>query len=333
MIKHHRHPKNQARTARLGITTAEYALLIGLIGIVSIIGLKNLGFSTHSLFANANTTLAERGTLGLLDAPASSGGNSAIAYKMATDPATGKIFFQLPGGTESMATNLTSVGGDRLNSLGTTMIGNKLAQLAETETDPELKNYYAKLAELSFYLGGAEGELDDVPGMAPFGDKYTNADALRDIITLGKEMSDLLNNPPANFNQASFNEVMPLAAEVYNIAQNYKNTLSEYIAPDGVTTKTFEPTSMLSKLLPILFPSSSGNGEPGSVLSKNGIEPGSIQKSYTPYSSLMSYDQVKNLSAKVLSDHKVQSVPVETTLTNATEIDKAASGSNTTPKQ
>lgn len=342
--------------AQPGVSLTEYAILIGLVGIVSILSLQALGGSTYNLFADSSTTLKDKGTLSLLNTPASaqssqqkSGAKGVLYendnYKLTTDPATGKIAFQLSEGNQGTSSNTTSLDGDKLNTLGTSMIANKFQQLADAESDPAIREYYEELAKASFYLGAAEGKLDGVDALDPNNPNYTSADALRDVITLSQQMAHLLSNPPSNLDKANSTEVIPLAVEVYNIAQTYKEGLSDYIGPDGVRTKEFETTTTVTQtkkpgFLAKLFGgkkkvttstetvvASTGTGEPGSVLDTiQKTKPGPIQESYTPYSRLVNYEQLKNKSKEVLAQNNVASVPVESTLVNATTIDTTASG-------
>jgi Flp pilus assembly pilin Flp len=308
-------PPTHNHTHQAGVTTAEYALMLGLVGVVGILGLKTFGGSTHQLIAGSGSGLATNNTMNVLAPIPSSLGtplNGGGYYAFAKDPVTGQMALQLVDGSQGVAANVTSIDGNR-NTLGTLMIANRLYQLAQQENDPVLKDYYAQLAEISYYLGGAEGELDDVPELDQNIDIYNNGQALKDVLDFGKKLETLLNNPPNGFkNSDAFNEIMPLAVEVYNIAQSYKNTLSEYITPEG----------------PVLsfgggVHSVSGNGKPGSALNNNTLDAGGIvagKRATTSYQDIVPYDQMRKKAAVVLSDHKVESAPVESTLTDATAI-------------
>jgi Flp pilus assembly pilin Flp len=307
----------QYRTAKTGVSMAEYAILAGLVGVAGIVALKTFGGSVHNLLGITGQGLETNNTLSVLKAiPAGNSGAVTLKgsgyYRIVTDPATGLPTLKLSAGVNGVPTNVTSVAGN-FNTLGSLMLANKLDQLAQAETDPALKDYYARLAKLSYYLGGAEGELDDVPGLDLPVDQYTNGHALKDVVSYGQELQQLLNNPPANFQQSrAFKEVMPLAVDVYNIAQNYKNSLNRFIEPDG-TILSFGAGPE----------STSGNGKAGSVLTNSALEAGS-EVNNTHYDNLISYSQMKTRSKQVLSDNKVESVPVESTLTDATVVDATA---------
>lgn len=307
-----------------GVSMVEYAVLIGLVCLVSLLGLQSLGTSTKQLLSDSGQTLEIDNTLGLLQKqvnqkPANLTGSGY--YVIVKDPVTQKPKFQVVEGNQATATNVTSIDGDRMNTLGTIMIANRLQEMAEAETDPELKNYYAKMAELSFYLGGAEGELDDIPELTLPPDQYTNADALKDILTLSSKMKNMLNNPPSGLSPDKFNEVMPLASNVYNIALNYKNKLGAYIDPNGYGIKQFDTINPNPG-------ASSGTGEPGSVFTNPELVPGEIQNGYVSYSSVVPYKELKNSSEQVLGNKKVKSEPVKSTLNCANKIDRKASQYN-----
>jgi hypothetical protein len=211
----------------------------------------------------------------------------------------------LVNSNQGIATNVTSVGGDRMNTLGTLMIANQLAKMAETETKPELRNYYAKMAELSFYLGGAEGELDNVPGLnqdVP----YCNGDALRDVVSFSQELQSLINHPPENVSK----DAVPLAAEVFNIAQSYKTALSQYILPDGSVVDLVEPLDTAQQT-------------PGNILTRTDLITGDPPSGIS-YSQVINYTELQKQAQTVLTDNKVESVPVEVTLQDATQIKSIA---------
>jgi hypothetical protein len=207
-----------------------------------------------------------------------------------TDPDTGKP--KLMTMTESgQPTNITSIDGNQFNAVGSTMIANKLRQLAEAETDPELKDYYTKLATTAYYMGAIEGSIDGVPSLT-FED-YSKGAALRDFAFNKDSMKSLINNPPAGLDSNTYASVMPLAVEVFNIGQHYDLTHNYYTSADGTTHYT-DPLS---------------------------VNP----KGFTSLTHQINLNQIKAISSQVLSDNKVESVPVEVTLTDATLIDKHAS--------
>ncbi len=313
--------------SRPGVTTTEYCILLGLIALVSVASLKALGISTFGLFQNSSKTLATHSTLNLLNgsSPTVQGGSATVSlkgngYYTIVNNASGQPELQLVDGAQGVATNVSSIDGSKMNTLGTLMLANKLAQLAQAETDPALKNYYGQLAKATYYLGGAEGELDDVPGLDLNALVYNNGDALRDVLAYSAQLQDLMKNPPAGLGAAQFQEVMPLAADAYNIALNYRNTLSQFINPNGTVASFADKTT-----------GASGNGGPGSALTNVNLTNTGTGTHRGDYTGLVGYDSLKAAASKILSDNKVESVPVESTLGDAAQVDAIGSATTTSP--
>jgi hypothetical protein len=308
--------------------------MLALVGGLAVAGLKLFGGSTAHLLSNSNHRLSQNNTLSLLephdsDAPFNLPGSGY--YALLRDPQTGETGLKLVGGNQVSESNVTSVDGSRLHTLGTVMISNSLAQLAEKEQEPQLKAYYSKLAELSYYLGGAQGEIDNVLGLELDFRKgnvsYSRGDGLRDIYQFQKELGALVENPPDNLSPASFNEVMPLASTVYNIAQKYLNAFDRFIGPNGEVPENIGIPSTCDKS----GACDVGNGKLGSALDYAdqtertvGLE--LLNKSYR---DLVDLDTLKEVSSKLLKSNKVDSELVKSTLTNAGEIDQHA---NETPE-
>lgn len=314
---------NRHRKAVSGVSLTEYGILAGLIALMSVAGLQLLGGATSTLFGAHSQNLTANTPLKLLATPsaskvATSDGSSIVMlqgsgyYSIGVDPATGQPMLQLVNGAEGVATNVSSIDGGRMNTLGTMMMAQSLADLAEQQTDPVLKDYYTKMARAAFYLGGAEGELDDVPGLGFDPPAYTNGNALRDVYLYSQTLQGLLKNPPSQLNSQNFNEVMPLGANVYNIAKNYLNTLSQFISPNGTVVGFANKDG------------NSGNGSPGSILAESTLHETSTPVLSNQYEDLQNYTTLKKVAAGVLADNKVSNVPVKSTLANATTIDQKA---------
>jgi hypothetical protein len=312
--------------AQAGVTLTEYAILIGLLGVLGIAGLKMLGNSTYKLLAGSNDTLANKSTLSLIQAKynaeqytGSAAANTSPVvtlkgsgyYNLVVDPETGQYTMKMVDGASGVATNVTSIDGERMNMLGSLMLANKLAQLAEEESDPLLKEYYHQVAEVSYYLGAAEGEIDEIAGLVPGKTIYGNGAALRDIFNYTQKLDSLLNNPPAGFTGQTYNEIMPLAVDVYNIAQHYENTFERFILPDG----SFQ-----------MFTTPGTFDKPGGALVNSDIIANKGTTADRPYHELVKYEDLRAISDKILSDHKVDSVPVESTLADATVVYNTAEG-------
>lgn len=310
-----------------GVSLAEYAILIGLIAIVGMAGLKLLGSSTSGVLQGTAQPLAQGGTLNLL-APVPNAGSAKSMpgnqnpvvvmkgggyYALIPDPTTGQPVLKLVDGSQGVGTNVSSIDGGRMNVLGSMMLAKKLDQLASEEADPTLKAYYEKMARLSYYLGGAEGELDDVPGLDQDVMVYNNGDALRDIYQYSKALQSLLQNPPSNMDSEAMAAVLPLGANVYNIAKNYMNSLSQFITPGGKVTAFANAIS-----------NASGSGEPGSAMQESNLIATGTGLHPSDYTRLVDYGRIKTMAKQLLSDKQVDSVPVESTLSSAVSVDEQA---------
>jgi Flp pilus assembly pilin Flp len=315
-----------------GISLTEYALLIGLISVFGIFGLKSFGNSIHQLFSGAGSHLETDNTLILLQpnqgnvttklSPAKLSLKGGKYYSIVTDPKTGMPSLKLTSGAEGIAVNTTSTDG-QFNTLGTVMLAQSLDQLAQNETDPKKKDYYTRLADLSFYLGGAEGEMDSVPNLDlaitnEYG-TYTRGDALRDIYAYRQEIKALMKNPPENMSKDELMAVLPLATDVYNISQTYLNAYSKFIDRNGNVPGNFGLADACTGTT-----CRAGNGTPGSCLSnadKVTFLPNANKMINMSYDQLVTPTQIRSASNVVLSSKQVESARVENTLTDATLID------------
>src|SRR5262249_35607526 len=133
-------------------------------------------------------------------------------------------------------------------------------------TDPVLKNYYGEMAKNAYYLAGAEGEIDSVPGLdanptGKNGATYTKGDGLQDLFKFSAALSSLMNNPPAQVNNAAFYQAMPLAVNAFNIAKQYENAYGRFADANGHVAVNFGLLSACGDAgCPV------GNGQPGSSL-------------------------------------------------------------------
>lgn len=320
----------------LGVSVAEYALLGALLAVLGIAGLEMLGGSVSGLFTHSENRLASANTLSLLDVSPSAASvpvskvppqsndqsngwfKGGGYYAMVSDPATGKPMLKIVDGTAGEVKNVSSVDGNQLNALGTLLLARKLDELSNQQTDPELKDYYGQMARMAYYMGANEGELDDVPGLqvtiALNGTtRYSNGSALKDLFSYKTKMDALMNNPPSGLDMAEFSQVMPLASEVHNIAQNYMNSLSSLISPTGEVVGNFKlPKDLRSGFAP---------GSSVRLAQDMQVTEGNVNKSYEQY---VSYDTLKTTVTGVLNNYQDVTQPVKTTLTDAVEVDTHA---------
>jgi hypothetical protein len=227
-------------------------------------------------------------------------------YTVMLDPVSGK-----PVVTSAQTSQIDVAGSNgNLNTLGTILLAEQLKQSALQQTDPDLKDYYGQMARLSYYMGAAEGELDDVSTFDVSDKQYTNGDALQDIYTYHQQLLSLMQNPPAQATPQELQQVLPLATEVFNIGHNYVNNLNQFISTNGKISNSFDING-----------GASGSGEPGSVLttSTSLTAHGSIKGNRID--QVIAYDKVKQLAVELLDDYKVESQPVKITLQDAKVID------------
>jgi len=284
---------------------------------------KSTALGSGSGSGSSSTPGSENtGSSGSMDSTGSTSGsgiqktNGNGYYTIAMDPKTGQPVMTLvdaPG----MSTNVTSVDG-QVHTLGTLRLAQELYDLSTQQSDPVLKNYYSEMAKWSYYLGGAEGEIDGVGPLSIKG--YSKGDALGDIYLYHNKLQTLINNPPPGANPQQLMQAMPLAADVYNIAKNYLNTLDQFIEPNGKVISSFG-TGYCGDSCGFSL------GEPGSALTNaNGLgaTPDDFRSSTSdaaPYHQIMSFSEIKKSAYNVLSSYEVESAPVEATLTDASKLD------------
>lgn len=314
-----------------GASMGEYGLALGLVTTFAIGSMVLLRDSISDLLLGSNGKFSAAGVVAVTNAPSSAGGEAPARggaqapeprggqtgkanfkgsgyYGLTTDPATGAPIIQLmetSGGT----TNVTSVDGHS-HTLGSARLAMALSDLAAQQTDPALKSYYDKMAELAFYMGGVEGELDGVQGLQLTEDSlnYKEGSALRDLLMYQGQLQKLIDNPPAGADPQAVAQALPLAADVFNIAQNYLNTFEKHIQNGQVQ-------SFIVK----------DNSKPGAALSKKS------ESSDSPLAA-KTYDQIwasqggltslKAECAEVLNEYRATG-PVEATLKDAQALDTA----------
>jgi Flp pilus assembly pilin Flp len=333
--------------AQRGVTLAEYAVLLGLVLVMSIGGLKLLGGSISSLLGEASQKSANQGTIKLLGSSAqstavASGGTLGLKgsgyYGIKVNPTTGQPELTMINGASATNSNVSSIDGSRMNTLGSVMIASSLADLAAQQTDPELRSYYDKMAKLSYYLAGAEGELDEVPGLQLDilqGDKtYSKGNALADIVVYTSQLDGLMNNPPQTLSQTGYMQAMPLAADVYNIAHQYHNAFSRFVDEKGKVSQNFGVPQLSNNLRCCM----TGDETPGSALRYANQATSNMPADLppvgkminAPYDRLVPYDQLRTVADGVLATNKVDNLPVASTIQNAQDLHGMASACSQT---
>ncbi len=313
-------PRPYGFAASKGLSLTEYSLLLAAIGVVAIGALHALRDSTAGLITRTDQAMAPRSTLNLLTVKLS-GQPAPVAagkgYYSTTTDENGQSALTVTENSNGFGTNVSSIDGNLLNTLGSVKIADTLADLADQEQNPEVKTYLAKMAKASYYMGAAEGELDNIPGLTQNG--YTKGDALSDIYKHQQQLKALMANPPQEMNRNQYNEVVPLAADVSNIGQQYLEAMEQFLDSNGNVSANFGDPSQCS-----LGGCLVGNGQPGSAIEnadrlvKN--PRGAVQLSNKTYEQYMSYNKLQKTTDNLLTQNRISSEPVRATMNSAKRI-------------
>lgn len=278
-----------------GNTATEYAIVIGLVGVLGVAALTGLGDSVYKVFLNTSSqmnglTATSGGAIDravsdepLNDGPVQlSGAGHAV---ISIDPATGEPRVSLNQNGEN--SNATSVEGSEWNATGGMMLANALEELAAKQTDPAAAAWMQEMAKLAYYQAGAESMLEGQM-ITPFeqnlldsrmnGETYTAANAVTDLKTYQAQLKNLMQNPPAGISQGDFTQALAFASDAHNIAM------------DTVTAHA-------SQLDP--------NVSPGGA----------------PFDQLINLDTLKTNAKSALASSSIASRPVEAALNDAVNLD------------
>ncbi len=317
-----------------GVTMTEYGLALGLIAIAAVVGVATLGDSISTMLSSSKSATSSGGTLKLLHPVGNAGkaaqsgaeaaranGGSGGYYTLLSDPVTGQPSLQILGGTSDDPTNATSLDGNRMNAIGSMMLASDLTDLAKQQTDPAVATYYEEMAKMTYYLGAAQGEMDEIPGLAiaDVGDSgtYSKGNALSDILYYQGQLEKLMQSPPPGAKPQDMAKAIPLAANAYNIAEKYAVAFERFINKDGTVTKNFGFCSSENGC-------SGGTGAVGSSLEL--AEHMSATKDMPMikkrYDQLVSLEEIKAETKNVLSNNQVEAVEVKATLSGAVALDQ-----------
>jgi Flp pilus assembly pilin Flp len=316
-----------------GNVLTEYGLILGLVVLLSIAGLQVTGGSVSSLLGGFNrneSSVSRLVSLKFGDGNTATAGqsitngpvslNGAGYYTFEIDPATGLPSLKLTDGNTGAVSNATSVDGQQWNVLGQFHLADSLDKLAAAETNPATAAYLKKLANISYYLGAAEGEADGIPGLE-LGDNYGKLHAAQDIVYYQSQLTQLINNPPAGMDRATLTQATALTADVYNIAQGYNAVL----------------TPMLKSGTPqdFIFPwvaDGLGLGQPGAALNVPLADvtyfppDSSSSTANVTIEQVFTVSQIQGLAQNILSGYQVSTEPVRATMTGATQLNQASTG-------
>lgn len=328
----------------LGVSMSEYAILLGLVSILGLSALPLLSGSFTDLSYGFGETLAtnlpflgieppknkpsplqwQAGSGNSTPAPSSPSVSSQAPppkttptaktpaeleakgyYTIKADSETKQPSLQLSDGGSLGATNVTSVEGTYLNTMDSLQSAAKLEQLASASPSAPVSKYYQNAANLTYYLGGAQGTLDNLPELTQATEKpdtYTNGDALRDLFLYKNELRALLKDPPQEMSPQEYREFLKWAASAYNTAQAYLNQYDRFIDAEGNVARNFgKPGECVEKACLI------GNGMPGSGL-ENAEDAAYTSRvpsmSGMSYGSVMTIQRLKNITAQLLKNSK-----------------------------
>jgi hypothetical protein len=268
-----------------------------------------------------------------------SGGTSGTApqgagyYNITSNPKTGAPTLTLVD-VSTLSTNVTSVDGNQRNTMtgtvqnlatnpnnnqkltsyyqntmmGTVQAANYIQNLATNpNNNQKLTSYYQSMANLAYYMGGAEGTLDNVPRLAvtSAGNQkpYTNGDALRDINQYKNQLNTLLKNPPKGLSAGAYRELLTYAVQAHNIAQNYVNRYGRFMDGEGNVSRNFGNPELCSYTACMI-----GDGMPGSSLAN------ADQADYTDsaptmsgaeYADVVNLKRLKLVAAQVVEDSRL----------------------------
>jgi hypothetical protein len=305
-------PKFKAHPGKL----AEYALLLGLLGVLSVASLKLLGVSIFNLLSSASTPeLQTKSPMALLQKNTPPPGFLGF-YKVSIDPNTGKPVLAIVNSLSGEAKNVTSVDGNQFNTLGEMRLASYLDQLASQETNPENKAYYAQLAKLAYYMGANEGEIDDFDTYT-LSSKYSNGDALQDLLNKKQEFQALMLNPPPGLNQQALSDLLPVSSEVFNIAQTYTSALSKYVNADGTVTTNFSTVTSGTKF-------ATGLGSALDPATTTKVARAIYPLTNKTFEDVVPYDALKAQVQTTLSKNTLPQMPIVTDFKDAVVIDTTA---------
>jgi hypothetical protein len=231
-------------------------------------------------------------------------------YTIKTD-SKGQPSLSLTDGTSLGATNVTSVDGFRMTSLGAIQMASQLQGLASGQSNNQFSHYYQAVSNAAYYLGGATGTMDNLPELVRptirpnlnGQRRYTNGDALRDINRYKSQLLSLLKNPPKGLPTKDYQQLLTLGVNAYNIGQNYINHFSRFIDAEGYVAQNFvdpahcQTTEDSACLI--------GNGLAGSALERADSAAFSSQMpplSGRVYGDIMNSRKLQTISSQLMQD-------------------------------
>jgi len=224
-----------------GTALTEYGLALGLIGVLAIVGLTQLGGSIRDLImdmtgalkpdamaqvASASSLKSEGGSETSSPAIGASGAdlNGVTSMKPVLNPATGMYEYSMATGDSQKVTNATSVdGATQWNATGSILLANTLEEMAsEYPEGSAAYDWFMQMSKLGYYQGAVESIIYSSDGKPVISlANYSASTMYADLYTYRQQMKGLLESPPAGVNPQNINTAQILAGEIYNISVHY----------------------------------------------------------------------------------------------------------------
>lgn len=304
-----------------GQSLQEYAMIFGLVIILSLGVVALMGQRADVGIQNANGTLfgtpgGNNGAADQLTALLSQPAGSTGSVRFGDPTNTGVLDINDPSSTLTLSitgadgTNTTSVDGIR-NALGSVKLAATLEALAAEQTG-ESKGYFKALADKAYLLGRVESIMESSvseQGRMNNDGHYNNGNALRDMLALSDDFNRMLQNPPPNMSsQASF-LAQQLGGQVYDISQEYKTALSEFVVDGNV--RNFELDDCPDYAASCILSEASSKSQDGSAASSRAI------------TQLQSLDAIKLQMNNMLESSQLGEGPLKVTVSDAKALDAA----------
>lgn len=289
-----------------GSTVTEYAIILGLVTVLSIAGLTMLGGSTKGLVQGNTAGLTGKQAQSIVSMEFGGQNSSGTSMRqLVLDPSTGLPTMMVTAGSSS-GTNTTSTEGMTAQAQHTIDLASTLQESTDKITDPATLEWARQITRSVYYLGGAEGSIAGIDALSVTDVReknknitYTDANALKDIYKYQNDLLTMIQNPPAGADTATINS---LAMDAWNSAQGYVQMLSPYIKTDG---------SIDNKAL---------------TQSDYNTNVGNVKLTKDTYDSLVDYEDLQQNTEQVLNDGSATGTPtVQTTLESGSALDEKTS--------
>lgn len=216
-----------------GNTISEYGIIFALVLILAIAGLSTLGKSIFNGLGKTNSSLAGSQVKNLVTMNFDGGGGTGSKAG-----ATGTIGGDQVGLSGDMnvtaGVNTTSTDGQQALAGQTVTTAEKMDGIVAQISNPTVKTWASQVAELSHYIGGAEGQVAGVDALTIDSSSmkgntvYTDANAVVDINNYQQKLEQLLQNPPKNVNSTAVKQITNLGNRVLANADPFAAQVGQY---------------------------------------------------------------------------------------------------------